>query len=398
MRQVLLSLALVLPAAPSAAQALAFTDVAVVDVEQGTLEPGSTVVVQDGRIRAVGTAAEVQVPEDAARIDAQGRFLIPGLRDMHVHTSSDAITRDVIYPLFAAHGITGVRNMHADCFAPCAAVAMRMSEAASSEPPQTVIVPAPTGTPEADRALITAALAQAREGADVVFSPGTYTIGPPITVRVPGARLIGSGGRTIIRGCDPADFTEPPVAMFRCGGFELAGPDQHVEGFTFEYAWHGVMVGCCFPGSPEELEGGQSFLVRQPGGQTLSGNTFRYNSTGIRVIGSPDERVTITGNRFEDNYHGVTINGSNVTVDGNRFASRQPQRVPILQEAGDAVAITPFSHLLPPPLVRKEHRFCANNLVENNAVERLPLGIWVDSEDGICTENTLRNNAVDQGG
>jgi imidazolonepropionase-like amidohydrolase len=43
-------------------------------------------------------------------------YLIPGLWDMHTHTSSIPITRDIFFPLFIANGVTGIRNMKTDCF------------------------------------------------------------------------------------------------------------------------------------------------------------------------------------------------------------------------------------------------------------------------------------------
>src|SRR5262245_14810090 len=62
----------------------------------------ATVVVRDGRIVSVGAPA----PSDAVAIDARGKFLMPGLADMHVHTWSE---QD--FPLFLANGVTLVRNL-----------------------------------------------------------------------------------------------------------------------------------------------------------------------------------------------------------------------------------------------------------------------------------------------
>lgn len=67
-----------------------------------------TVLVSDGRITAVGPANQVTVPPGARTVDAAGKFLIPGLWDMHVHTSWD---RHFTAPLMVAHGVTGVREM-----------------------------------------------------------------------------------------------------------------------------------------------------------------------------------------------------------------------------------------------------------------------------------------------
>jgi hypothetical protein len=58
-------------------------------------------------IQAVGQAARVRVAQDAQIVEAQGKYLIPGLWDMHTH--SDRAT-DLLYPLFIANGITGIRD------------------------------------------------------------------------------------------------------------------------------------------------------------------------------------------------------------------------------------------------------------------------------------------------
>lgn len=111
----LLLTALLLTGAATA-QSLAFTDVTVIEVAEGVAEPGKTVVVTGDRIAAVGDADEVQVPPGAAVIEGTGKYLIPGLWDMHVHTGNDRNAREIVYPLLIAHGVTGVRDMDADCF------------------------------------------------------------------------------------------------------------------------------------------------------------------------------------------------------------------------------------------------------------------------------------------
>jgi len=86
--------------------AVAFVGVHVVPMSGEGVLSGQTVVVRGDRIVALGPAAEVAVPAGATRIDGQGRWLMPGLADMHVHTWS---TDD--FPLFLANGVTTVRNM-----------------------------------------------------------------------------------------------------------------------------------------------------------------------------------------------------------------------------------------------------------------------------------------------
>ena len=101
-------------AAPVAAD-LAIRGVTVVDVEGGRLLPAQTVLVRGNRITAVGSSAEVGVPAGATVVDGAGRFLIPGLWDMHAHLPEPPWLRTMGPQLFVAHGVTGVREMFSDC-------------------------------------------------------------------------------------------------------------------------------------------------------------------------------------------------------------------------------------------------------------------------------------------
>ena len=85
---------------------LALTHVTVIDVTGGPVLPDSTVVVTGNRITTIGTTGKVAVPKDAQLIDSSGKFMIPGLWDMHVHWYE----RDY-YSLFLANGVTGIRMM-----------------------------------------------------------------------------------------------------------------------------------------------------------------------------------------------------------------------------------------------------------------------------------------------
>ncbi len=77
-----------------------------------------TVVIVGSRIAAVGPSARVTFDKSATLIDAHGKFLIPGLWDMHVHlagvNADPAWSKDVLLPLLLANGITGVRDMGGD--------------------------------------------------------------------------------------------------------------------------------------------------------------------------------------------------------------------------------------------------------------------------------------------
>ena len=85
---------------------LALTHVNVIDVATGGVRPDMTVVLTADRISAIGPSATLSVPAEAQVVDATGKFLIPGLWDMHVHWYA----RD-LFTLFIANGVTGVRQM-----------------------------------------------------------------------------------------------------------------------------------------------------------------------------------------------------------------------------------------------------------------------------------------------
>jgi amidohydrolase family protein len=105
-----LGLALSAPrAATPQAGTLAFTNVTVIDVATGQALPGMTVVVSGDRIVTVSTQVLLQA-QSARVIDASGKFLIPGLWDMHVHAAFPGIDSQFL-PLLIANGVTGVREM-----------------------------------------------------------------------------------------------------------------------------------------------------------------------------------------------------------------------------------------------------------------------------------------------
>jgi imidazolonepropionase-like amidohydrolase len=64
---------------------VAFVGVTVIDVAAGKPVPGQTVGVANGKIAAVGPAGTVRMPAGATALNADRKFLIPGLWDMHTH-------------------------------------------------------------------------------------------------------------------------------------------------------------------------------------------------------------------------------------------------------------------------------------------------------------------------
>ena len=143
---------LCLSAGVATAQPLAFTDVTVIDVAGGTAEPGMTVVVTGDRITGVGPSVEVEVPADAAVIDARGKYLIPGLWDMHTHHSWHS------FGLHIANGVTGVRDMGISTLSLAEIEALRQEVSAGREIGPRVVAAGPTvdGSASTDGALVSA--------------------------------------------------------------------------------------------------------------------------------------------------------------------------------------------------------------------------------------------------
>ena len=93
-------------------QLVAITHATVIDVARSRPQRDMTVVVDGRHIRAVGPSAAVSVPAGARVIDGRGKFLIPGLWDMHVHTVMPG--GKPLLALYVATGVTGVRDMASD--------------------------------------------------------------------------------------------------------------------------------------------------------------------------------------------------------------------------------------------------------------------------------------------
>ncbi|MGH9768432.1 MAG: amidohydrolase family protein, partial [Blastocatellia bacterium] len=95
----------------SSAGPLALTRVTVIDATGAPARPKMTVVIADGRIAAIGEDGKTLAPKGARVIDASGKYLIPGLWDMHVHLAKAG---ENTLPLFIANGVTSVRDMGGD--------------------------------------------------------------------------------------------------------------------------------------------------------------------------------------------------------------------------------------------------------------------------------------------
>jgi imidazolonepropionase-like amidohydrolase len=98
-------------------ETLAFVHATVIDATGTPAQPDMTVIIAAQRIVKLGPSASISFPKNARVVDASGKYLIPGLWDMHVHEIfGDWLPADekIIPLLFVANGITGVRDMGGD--------------------------------------------------------------------------------------------------------------------------------------------------------------------------------------------------------------------------------------------------------------------------------------------
>jgi imidazolonepropionase-like amidohydrolase len=102
----------------AAPNTLVLAHVTVIDATTATPQLDQAVVIDNGRITAIGPSARGKWPKGSRLIDARGKFLIPGLWDMHVHlagvNADPAWSKRVLLPLLLAFGVTGVRDMGGD--------------------------------------------------------------------------------------------------------------------------------------------------------------------------------------------------------------------------------------------------------------------------------------------
>lgn len=95
---------------PAESQAtLIFTHATIIDTAGGPNRTDMTIFITGDRITAIEKTGKVRAPQGAQVIDAKGKFLIPGLWDMHAHYFDSAYLS-----LFIANGVTGVRIMWGD--------------------------------------------------------------------------------------------------------------------------------------------------------------------------------------------------------------------------------------------------------------------------------------------
>jgi imidazolonepropionase-like amidohydrolase len=116
-------------------QSLAIQHVTVIDATGRPAQPDMTVVVERDRIAAIVPSKKAKIPKNAQTLDGSGKFLIPGLWDMHVHGTETPWS----YGLYLANGVVGVRDM----WGPENANAWREQHATDEKPAPTIYFASP---------------------------------------------------------------------------------------------------------------------------------------------------------------------------------------------------------------------------------------------------------------
>jgi hypothetical protein len=97
------------PYGQAATKPIVIQNVTVIDVVTGQRRPGMTVLISDGKIAQIDS--RIATPHSAIRVKGAGKFLIPGLWDMHTHHQASGISS---LDLFIAKGVVGTRDMGGD--------------------------------------------------------------------------------------------------------------------------------------------------------------------------------------------------------------------------------------------------------------------------------------------
>ena len=93
---------------------VAFVNVTVIPMDRERSVRGQTVVVRGARITEIGPSSEVKPPRGSQVVNGRGKFLIPGLAEMHAHIPGgevpDSLVERTLF-LYVSRGITTVRGM-----------------------------------------------------------------------------------------------------------------------------------------------------------------------------------------------------------------------------------------------------------------------------------------------
>jgi hypothetical protein len=84
----------------------------IINLDNGQLSTSMTILIANGNILSVQKNFDKRINNRANVIDAKGKYLIPGLWDMHAHVDTGKFDKQCILKLFIINGITGIRIMN----------------------------------------------------------------------------------------------------------------------------------------------------------------------------------------------------------------------------------------------------------------------------------------------
>lgn len=90
---------------------IAIVNANVLPMDRNTVLANHTVLIREGLIQQVDSNVRVRIPAGATRIDAGGKFLIPGLADMHIHMVGPRPMLEDLLKMYLVNGVTTVLNM-----------------------------------------------------------------------------------------------------------------------------------------------------------------------------------------------------------------------------------------------------------------------------------------------
>ena len=83
----------------------------VLPMDRDTLLTGQTVLIRNGIIQQLGPTSRVSIPAGATRIDAAGKYVMPGLADVHVHMVGPRALQEELLKMYVVEGVTTILNM-----------------------------------------------------------------------------------------------------------------------------------------------------------------------------------------------------------------------------------------------------------------------------------------------
>jgi imidazolonepropionase-like amidohydrolase len=154
---------------------VALVNVNVVPMDSERVLERQTVIVRDGRIAQVGPMDSVAVPRDAVRVAGEGRYLLPGLADMHIHLRGPGVNEGILQ-LLIANGVTTALNLYGRP----RDLKLRDAIARGERPGPTLFTSGPfisdaPGPPPDPEEIERDVIAQKRAGYDIIKIHGEFT-------------------------------------------------------------------------------------------------------------------------------------------------------------------------------------------------------------------------------